>query len=378
MARAFSRADDSLLARWWWTVDRVSLAAFGALMLLGLMLVATASPTVAERISLPPYYFLFRHAVLLGPCAFAVLGLSALGPRWLCRGACLLLVAALAGLVAVLFTGGEVKGAQRWLSLAGQSVQPSEFAKPALIVVTAWAVTRPYGVSLTWGRRAAVGLWAVTVALLLAQPDLGSSVQITAAVAAVAVLAGAPLRLAGFGLAAGAGGLVAAYHALPHVRSRVDRFWDPASGDTYQVDRSLEALSSGGFFGVGPGHGAVKARLPDAHADFMLAVAGEEMGAVLVWAVLALFALILWRGYARLAAGQDMFAVLAGGGLLALLGVQVATHAGSALALIPAKGTTLPFLSYGGSALLSASLTRPRQVYTGATARPFVPIGERE
>jgi cell division protein FtsW len=355
-ARALSRADTSPLARWWWTVDRVLLGAFAVLALLGLALVATASPAVAERIGLPPHHFFVRHAVLLGPALLGALALSALPPRWLWRGCALGLAAGLAGLVVALASGQEVKGAARWITVFGQSVQPAEFVKPTFAVVTAWALARAAaGVAPRAMRWAVAVLYAAIAGLLVAQPDLGTAVQVSAVLVAQCVLAGAPLRLAGLAAGAGAGALAGAYAALPHVRSRIDRFLDPDAGDTYQVDKSLESFAAGGFAGVGPGHGGVKAALPDAHADFALAVAGEEGGAVAVWVVLGLFALIAWQGGRRLSAAPDVFAVLAGGGLIALLSVQAAIHAGSALALLPAKGMTLPFLSYGGSALLSAA-----------------------
>lgn len=357
MPRPLSRTDDSPLARWWWTVDRVLLGAFAVLMLLGLALVATASPAVAERIGLPGAHFLIRHAVLVAPCAAIALALSMLPARWIWRLASLLLAASLAGLVTVPLSGDAVKGATRWLSLFGQSVQPAEFAKPAFVVAAAWALAQPPGPGrMRW--RVAVGtLYIAIIGLLLAQPDLGTSVQISATLAAQCVLAGMPLRLGGGLLGAGAAGIGGAYYALPHVRSRIDRFLDPAGSDTFQVDKSLESYATGGFAGVGPGQGQVKSALPDAHADFVLAVAGEEGGAVLVCVILGLFALIMWQGARRLEGAGGMFPVLAGGGLLTLLGVQALIHAGSSLALLPAKGMTLPFLSYGGSALLSVSLS---------------------
>lgn len=357
MSKPFSRSDDSFLGRWYWTIDKVIIGVLAILMLIGILMVATASPAVAERIGLSPYFFLKKHVMLLAPCIFAIAGISMISTRNLWRICSIGIIVAITGLLVVLASGDAVKGATRWISIFGQSLQPSEFTKPFFAVVAAWILSKGLAKNTDRGVYIVLAIYGFIIALLLLQPDLGTSIQISAVLAVQFVLLGMPMRLASIILAGGAGGIFIAYKTLPHVHSRIDRFLNPESGDTYQVDKSLDSFSNGGFFGVGPGHGTIKESLPDAHADFILSVAGEEMGAIFVWFILAMFLLLIWQGFRRLSQSQDMFSILAGGGLLAMFGIQVAIHTGSAINLIPAKGMTLPFVSYGGSALLSSSLS---------------------
>ncbi len=353
---AVSRTDSSPFARWWWTVDHWTLWAVAALIGFGAILTLAASPAVADRLGLDPFYFARRQFVILPTAATAMVAVSLLPPIWIRRLALVLLVAALAGVVATLFAGTEIKGARRWIGAGGLSIQPSEFVKPSFAVLTAWLLSHrrlaggpPVGVS-------AVALFAVVVLLLALQPDLGMAAVVTAVWLGQVFLAGLRLRfMAGLaGLAAV--GMVAAYLLFPHVASRVDRFLDPDSGDRYQVTTSLEAFENGGLFGRGPGEGTVKQVLPDAHADFILAVAGEEMGLVACLTVVALFAFIVIRGFARLLQENDLFVLLAASGLLAEFGLQALINMGSTLDLIPTKGMTLPFISYGGSSLIALAI----------------------
>ena len=353
----FSRTDRSFLGRWWWTVDRGLLAAFLALAVLGVILVASASPAVAERIGLEPYHFLKRHLVMLLPALLLMLGVSMLEPRQLWRLASLLFVASLCAMVAVLFTGMEIKGAQRWLHVAGLSIQPSEFAKPAFAICAAWFMALQKKRENFPGNRVAAGLYLAYISLLLLQPDLGMTVIVTSLWAAQIFLAGFPFRLLIIFVAVAAIGLGTAYLAFDHVHSRINRFLDPESGDNYQVERSLEAFQNGGMFGTGPGQGTVKLTIPDAHADFIFAVGAEELGFIFTAVLMALYGFIVVRGFRRGMQSDDIFPVLAVGGLLTMLGLQATVHMGSALNVLPAKGMTLPFISYGGSSILSVGFT---------------------
>ena len=353
----FSRTDRSFLGRWWWTVDRGLLAAFLALAVLGVILVASASPAVAERIGLEPYHFLKRHLVMLLPALLLMLGVSMLEPRQLWRLASLLFVASLCAMVAVLFTGMEIKGAQRWLHVAGLSIQPSEFAKPAFAICAAWFMALQKKRENFPGNRVAAGLYLAYISLLLLQPDLGMTVIVTSLWAAQIFLAGFPFRLLIIFVAVAAIGVGTAYLAFDHVHSRINRFLDPESGDNYQVERSLEAFQNGGMFGTGPGQGTVKLTIPDAHADFIFAVGAEELGFIFTAVLMALYGFIVVRGFRRGMQSDDIFPVLAVGGLLTMLGLQATVHMGSALNVLPAKGMTLPFISYGGSSILSVGFT---------------------
>jgi cell division protein FtsW len=354
---SIARTDQSLIGRWWWTVDRWTVLAVGALCGFGAMLTLAASPAVAERIGADSFHFV-RHQLTLLPLALAIMFVVSLqSPRTIKRIAVIGLAISLAALVLTFFVGAEIKGARRWINFAGVSVQPSEFVKPCFAIVCAWMFAEQKNPeSRLKGNLIAAGLFAVVITLLLLQPDLGQAGVVAAMWFAEAYLAGLPILLVPLAGAAGAGGLVAAYFAFAHVRSRIDRFMHPESGDSYQVTRSLEAFSNGGLWGRGPGEGTVKDYLPDAHADTVFAVAGEEMGLVACLIIVFLFTFVVVRGLTRLLNERNLYVVLAGTGLLVQFGLQAIINMASTLHLMPTKGMTLPFLSYGGSSLLALGL----------------------
>jgi len=349
----WARTDTSILGRWWWTVDRWSLGALGLLVAFGAVVIAAASPPVAERLNVDEFHFVRRHLGLLAPAVLILLGSSLLSPTGARRVSILVLTAGLVGVILTLIGGVEIKGATRWLQIGGLSLQPSEFVKPAFAVVAAWLFTRSAIREEPHGNIACCVLLAAILGLLLLQPDLGMAVVVTAVWGVQFFLAGLSIgmvaAMAGLALA----GLAGSYLAFPHVASRIDRFLDPASGDNYQVQRSLEAFMNGGFWGTGPGEGTVKEGLPDAHADFIMAVAGEEFGMAWCLVLIALFAFVVLRGFNRAIGEQSLFVLLAAAGLLVQFGLQALINMGSALNLIPTKGMTLPFVSYGGSSLLA-------------------------
>jgi len=350
---SFSRADTSILSRWWWTVDHLLLAAVLSLVATGALLAMAASPAVANRIGLADSYFFVRHLALIVPALALMLATSLLSPAGVRRAALAALALSVILLVATLAIGVEIKGARRWIYLAGFSLQASEFAKPSFAVVCAWLFAERVRDDRLPGRLLATILFAMVLGLIVLQPDLGQAVVLTAVWMAQFFLAGLSLWLVGFLVVSGAGGLVAAYLFLPHVTSRIDRFLDPSSGDSYQITKSLEAFLHGGLFGRGPGEGAVKNQLPDAHSDFVFAVLGEEFGALAAIGVAVLFAVVVLRGFSRAFAERDLFVLLAVAGLLVQFGVQALINMGSTLHLLPTKGMTLPFVSYGGSSLLA-------------------------
>lgn len=373
-SQAFSRTDRSFLGSWWWTVDRSILGGIFILALFGVILVSTASPPVAQRLDLGDYYFLKRHMLFLVPSMVLMLGLSMLSPRSIWRVASMILVGGVVAMVLVLFFGAEVKGARRWLSLPGFSLQPSEFVKPAFAIVSAWLISlqKNSGKKISvagktlqskWdvlrsndnfaGYHYTIAIYFIVISLLLMQPDLGMTVVVTFVFAAQIFLAGLRFRYLAALIATGAAGLVMAYFTFHHVHSRIDRFLNPDNGDNYQVEQSLEAIKNGGLWGTGPGQGTEKLHLPDAHADFIFSVAGEEFGLPFVALLIGLFLFVLLRGLKRVTETGDLFAVLAVGGLLGMFALQALIHMGSAVNVLPAKGMTLPFISYGGSSLLA-------------------------
>lgn len=352
----FARTDRSVIAQWWWTIDRWSILALLVLIGFGSLLVMAASPAVAERIGTDGLHFVRRYFAVLPMAMTLMFMVSLLGPRTIRHLAMFGLIVGLVLLIYTITSGVEIKGARRWIDLPGISIQPSEFVKPCFAVVSGWLFAqsklRP---GLPW-QGIAIGLYITVIALLIRQPDLGMAAVVSAVWFTQFFLAGLSLMWVMVLLLGGVTGLGTAYLLLPHVASRIDRFIDPASGDSYQVDRSMEAFMSGGLWGRGPGEGTVKLFLPDAHADFVFAVAGEELGLIACLVIVALFAFIVLRGFTRLLQDVNLYVVLAGTGLLVQFGLQAIVNMASALHLIPTKGMTLPFISYGGSSLLALGL----------------------
>ncbi len=351
-----SRAHRSPLSDWWWTVDRAMLSLVLLLLLSGLVLSFAASPAVAERLGLDSLHFVLRHAAYAPVAAAVMVGLSFLTPRLVRRAALVLLIVCLALMVLVLFVGAEIKGSRRWLFIAGVSIQPSEFLKPAFIVITAWLFAEGSRRPDVPGKMLAIALLIITAALLVAEPDLGQTILFVAVWGALFFLAGVSsmlvLGLSGAGVAA----LLAAYWAFPHVAGRVNRFLDPASGDNFQVVTALESFERGGWSGSGPGEGMMKRVLPDSHTDFVFAVVGEEFGIVLCLLIVALFSALVMRGMLQALKRNSAFERMAIAGLATQIGLQAFINMGVNLHLLPTKGMTLPFISYGGSGSISAAV----------------------
>jgi cell division protein FtsW len=352
----FARIDQSQVARWWWTVDRWSLAALGMLIGFGVVMSLAASPPVAERIGYDGLHFVRRHLAMLPLALGLMFAVSLQPPRTIRRIAVIGFAISLVLLALTFVIGVEIKGARRWINFPGLSLQPSEFVKPTFAVVAAWLFSEQKLRPRFPGNLICLALFLVVVAILIKQPDIGMAAVVAAVWFAQFFMAGMRLYWVAGGALAGLGGVVGAYLYLPHVRVRVDHFLDSSTGDSYQVNRSIEAFANGGLWGRGPGEGTVKDVLPDAHADFVFAVAGEEFGVVVCLAIVALFAFIVLRGFSRMSQEGSLFVLLAATGLLVQFGLQAAINMASSLHLIPTKGMTLPFLSYGGSSMLALGL----------------------
>jgi len=351
------RDDRSLIGQWWWTVDRWTLGAVLAIMAFGVMLTLAASPPAAERIGADSFMFAKRQFLFLPMALALMLGISLASPRHVRRLALLVFCGSVVLLAATFVIGVEIKGARRWIAVPGlSSLQPSEFVKPSLAVISAWLLAQSRVERRMPGYFLSTLLVGTVLALLVLQPDLGMSIVVAAVWAAQLFVVGLPMWVAGFGVAGGAAALVGAYFTFNHVRSRFDRFLDPSSGDNYQVNTALEAFMNGSLFGRGPGEGTVKAQLPDAHTDFVMAVAGEEFGLVVCLLILALFAFVTLRTLSRASKETSLFITLAGTGLGVQFGLQAAINMASTIQLIPAKGMTLPFISYGGSSALAMAI----------------------
>jgi cell division protein FtsW len=352
-----SRADRSRFTDWWFTVDHVLLGSIFTLIGIGLVLSLAASPAVAMKKGLPAFHFVERHILysLLGAALMVVV--SFLPPKHVRRLALLLMVATFAALLAVHLFGHELNGARRWLSIGGHSLQPSEFAKPAFIVVSAWLLVEARVQPDMPALPIAVLIYIALATLLVLQPDVGQTLLVSMVWGAMFFVSGQPLIYAALGLVLGAAGLVLAYVNFSHVQFRVDRFFSPLPGDNSQVDRALQSFTQGGFLGRGPGEGTIKTALPDAHTDFIFAVVAEEYGAVACLVLVALFGFIVMRALYRSGREPDPSTRLGIIGLALVFGLQALINMGVNVGLLPAKGMTLPFLSAGGSSMLAVCLT---------------------
>lgn len=353
---ALSRNDNSVVSRWWWTVDRWMLVLILALIVLGVWLALTASPAVAERLGLDSMHFVKRQGMFLGVSLGAVMTISMMPTDMVRRLAVIGFPVALLLVVATLFIGPEIKGATRWIALGSHTLQPSEFLKPFFVVTTAWILSAELEGEKIPAKQVATALYLLVAGCLVLQPDFGQTVLISAVWIAQMALAGLPMMWLAVAGGLGLLGIGLGYALLPHVASRIDRFINPASGDTYQTDKAMEAFGSGGLFGTGPGEGAVKLNLPDAHTDYIYAVVGEEFGAFAGIMLLMLFAGIVVRGLAHLLKEENPFRLLAAAGLIMQFGLQTLINVGVNLALLPSKGMTLPFVSYGGSSMLALAI----------------------
>lgn len=351
-----SRAERSAFTEWWWTVDKTLLTGLVVLLVGGVVLSLAGSPPVAERLGYDSFHFVKRHLIFFIPTVLLLIATSFLTPRLARRLSMILFVGMVGLMFMTLFVGVEVNGSRRWIDVAGFSLQPSEFLKPAFIVICAWLFTEKARDSAVPGNLIAMFLLALVTLLLIAQPDLGQTILVATTWGAIFFLAGMPwVWIAAIAGAAGAG-MVAAYSTFPHVAGRIDQFLNPANGDTYQVDTALEAFINGGWAGVGPGEGTVKLVLPDAHTDFIFAVAAEEFGLIVCLALVAVFGFVVIRGLARSLRCEDTFGRVAAAGLMVLFGAQSVINMAVNLNLMPSKGMTLPFISYGGSSMFAIAI----------------------
>jgi cell division protein FtsW len=375
----FARDRKTPLAEWWWTIDKQLLAALFLLLAAGMLLSFAASPPVAERLGLSPWHFIIRHAVFDLLAIPVLLGVSFLTHRQVRFVALLVLVGSIVLLWLTLKLGVEVKGARRWISFAGNTVQPSEFVKPAFAVIGAWLFSEAMQGRGVFARSIGTLLMLVIVAGLLLQPDIGQTALILATWASLLFLSGISWFLI-FGLAgAGVGLLFGAYLAFPHFAKRIDTFLNPeGGGNTYQIDKALNSLLEGGWFGRGPGESMAKKVIPDAHADYVFSAAAGEFGILFCLCLVALISFIVIRALSAAQQQQSLYARLAVATIAIQFGLQCAINLAVNLNLIPPKGMTLPFVSYGGTSTIAIAfamglmlaLTRTRPEERMATGIP--------
>ncbi|MBS3962304.1 MAG: cell division protein FtsW [Sandarakinorhabdus sp.] len=360
MRLSIGRADRSLLARWFWTIDRPLLAMLLVLIGAGVIAVAAASPAAALRLSdgatrIPPLHFLQRQLIWVAagiPLMLAISMLTKDGARRLALGG---FAVVFLSLMLVPFIGVEINGARRWIQLPGFQLQPVEFLKPFFAVSTAWLFAMRFEDRALPVIHAGAFFLCLIVGLLVTQPDFGQAALVIAVWLVQAVLAGLPLIFVGAAIFVVLGGLFLAYQFEPHIRNRLDGFLR-GEGDTYQVDRALDSFRSGGLFGAGPGEGTAKFRLPEAQTDYIFAVIGEEFGVIACFALALLYLAIVLRVLLQLLDEEDPFTLIAATGLVVQFGGQALINMSVNVALVPAKGMTLPFVSHGGSSFLATAM----------------------
>jgi cell division protein FtsW len=357
-AHAFARSDRTPVGIWWWTVDRWMLGVVALLIAIGVIISFAASPAAAARMNIgDPFHFAVRQCVFAAASVFALISVSMLDAKGVRRLAFFICVGAFLLMMALPFIGHNAKGATRWLQLGGFTLQPSEFMKPALVILIAWMFAEGQKGQGVPGVSIAFGLYFAFVGLLLIQPDVGQTVLITVAFGAAFWMAGVPMSWVMLLGATAVAGLSSTYFLFPHVASRVDRFLSPDKADTHQVDAAAMAQAAGGLFGRGPGEGVMKRRVPDLHTDFALSVGAEEFGLVFMLLVISLFAFLVIRGLYRAMKLSDPFEQVAAATLFVLVGQQAFINIAVNLNMIPTKGMTLPFISYGGSSMMAMGLT---------------------
>ncbi len=375
----FARDRKTPIAEWWWTIDKQLLSALILLMAVGMLLSFAASPPVAERLGLSPWHFIIRHATFDLLALPVLIGTSFLTHRQARFAALGVLIVSVVLLWLTLKLGTEVKGARRWVSFLGNTIQPSEFVKPAYAVIAAWLFSEAMQQRGILARSAATLIMLVIVGGLLLQPDLGQTSLMLCTWAALLFLSGISWFLI-FGLfGLGIGGLFGAYYVFPHFAKRIDAFLNPdGGGNTYQVDKALNSLLEGGWFGRGPGESVAKKFIPDAHADYVFSAAAGEFGILFCLCLVALIVFIVLRALSGAQRQQTLFARLAVSTIAIQFGLQCAINLSVNLNLIPPKGMTLPFVSYGGTSTIAIAfgmglmlaLTRKRPEERMATGLP--------
>jgi cell division protein FtsW len=352
------RVGEPVLPRWWRTIDRWSLACMLLLIGIGLLLVLAASVPLAMKNEQVQYHYVQRQIVYGAAGILAMLGISMMSPDAVRRIGVLGFLLAFAALAMLpLFGTNFSKGAIRWYSLGFITVQPVEYLKPFFIILSAWLIAASQDVNGPPGRMISFVTAAVIVGVLAMQPDYGQAALVLFGWGVVYFVAGAPMLLIILILALAGAGSVFAYTVSEHVARRLNSFWAADHDATDQIGFAANAIREGGIFGVGVGEGQVKWSLPDAHTDFIIAVAAEEYGLILVLVIIALYAAVTLRSLSRLTKERDPFIRLAGTGLACIFAVQAMINLGVAAQVLPTKGMTLPFISYGGSSMVASGIT---------------------
>ncbi|MDR1609537.1 MAG: putative lipid II flippase FtsW [Holosporales bacterium] len=353
-----TRTLSSLLRRWITSIDRVILFSVLAIVAIGIWVSMSSTPAIAMKLSLSPFHFVIHHIIITPVACLLMVFISFLQARHVRKLAAIGYVVCLVVIACTLLIGSEIKGARRWVSILGFSIQPSEFMKPILVVMTAWFIAEQYRDRRFPGILMSIVSLAIVIPLILIQPDIGMIIVMVATWIAQIFVSGVSITMMATFISSVICALVGIYFTFPHCADRVNRFLmgDSSDADSYQIRKSLDAFRSGGFFGKGPGEGEIKTLVPDAHSDFVFSVIGEEFGFLLCFAIIVLFVTIFARSIIRVIHSSSMFSFSAVFGIVFQICIQAVINICTALDVIPTKGMTLPFISYGGSSLLASAI----------------------
>lgn len=343
---------DFIALQWLRKIDKISLLIVFIIITIGAVLIASAGPVVAKKIGLPLNHFIYNQAINISLGTFLLILFSCLNEKQIKALSLLALFIILILILYTLFKSADIKGAKRWLNIFGFSLQPSEFLKPFFAVVSAWLITNYLG-----NYKIALVIYLFASLLLLLQPDFGMFVILS--IIFFSQLFISPIKLIYFPILCSIFFIIGigAYLTIPHVHQRIDNFLYASSGDNFQIQKAMEAFAKSGLTGVGPAEGKVKMHLPDSHTDFIFAVAGEEFGFILTFIIILLYASLILRNILIYSRKENKFAVMAFTGIISYLAAQVLINISVNLHLLPTKGMTLPFISYGGSSFLASSIS---------------------
>jgi cell division protein FtsW len=348
-----------LLKRWLLSVDRVLLFVILSIISIGIWISIASTPSVALKLGFPPFHFVKRHVVAVPIAIFLIVFISCFQAKHIRKFSIIGYVLCLLLIVATLFFGIETKGAKRWLTISNLSIQPSEFLKPALTVITAWLISEQYMDRKFPGILISIVSILIPIPLLLLQPDVGMTIIIISTWFGQLFISGLSIFMIGTFLVSSLAAMAGLYFTFPHFTDRIDKFITKSDADIdiYQIKKSIEAFRNGGLFGKGPGEGIVKTLVPDSHSDFVFAVIGEEFGFIMCFAIVSLFVIFIIRALVKAMQSSSIFIFTAVFGILFQICLQVLINICTSLDLIPTKGMTLPFISYGGSSMLSTAIS---------------------
>jgi|AP95_1055475.scaffolds.fasta_scaffold15094_2 cell division protein FtsW len=341
---------------WWRSIDRKIFITTIILIFIGCLISFGATPSIAIKYGLEPYYFVKKHLIFTPVAFFFIFFTSLFSKVGIKRFFLFIFLISIFFIFYSFFIGIESKGSIRWVYFFGYSFQPSEFLKVSFIIICAWIFSSKNQLKVINNQIFSFILYLFVSGLILYQPDFSMFIIISSVYFGQLFINGLKWKWVIACSFFFSFVFFVTYFLLSNVKIRIDNFFDPSTGDNYQISKSLQAIKEGGLFGKGTGMGTVKDNLPDAHTDFIFSVIAEEFGLISCLFVIIFFIYLIFKIYKRVKNEKYLFVILSVSGLVIQLGSQIFVNIGSTIGLIPTTGTTLPFISYGGSSMISTAL----------------------